>query len=119
MNTYLLYSTLRPCADEPSPAEEFLPATLESVRGCPARTGYLELCFRTPEGAWNWCFEEPASRRKRPADPIALTLGPYGVLARRVLDDGFGTALDGSAALPMILAGAEVIVARRLVIAGR
>lgn len=104
----------------PSPAAEFLPATLESVRGCPARAGYLELSFRTPEGAWNWCFPEPATRRKRRADPIALTLGPYGVLARPVLSGGgFGAALDGSAALPMILAGAEVVVARRLVIAGR
>jgi hypothetical protein len=100
--------------------QEFLPATLESVRGCPARTGYLELCFRTQEGTWNWCFPEPARPRKRPASPVALTLGPYGVLARRVLDGGgFGTALDGTAALPMILAGAEVVVARRLVVAGR
>jgi hypothetical protein len=107
------------CADEPAFAEEFLPATLEGVRRCPARAGYLELCFRTPEGSWNWCFPKPAGRRKRAASPVALTLGPYGVLARPVLDDGFGAALDGSAALPMILAGGSVVVARRLVIAGR
>ncbi len=106
------------CADDSSLDDGFLPATLESVRRCPARPEYLELCFRTPEGTWNWCFPKPARQRKRSPSPIALTLGPYGVLARQVLSSGFGTALDGSAALPMILAGADVIVARRLVTAG-
>jgi len=100
-------------------AEELLPATLEGVRGCPARPEYIELCFATPEGSWNWCFPGPARRRRWAASPIALTLGPYGVLARRVLGGGFGAALDGSAALPMILAGADVMVEGRLVTAGR
>src|SRR6266700_6541795 len=107
------------CADDSSLDDGFLPATLESVRRCPARSEYVELCFRTPEGTWNWCFPRPAMRRKHPSSPIALTLGPYGVLARRVRGTGFGTALDGSAALPMILAGVDVIVARSLVTAGR
>ncbi len=107
------------CADEPSFGEDFVPATLEGVRRCPARPEYIELCFTTPEGSWSWCFPEPARQRKRPASPIALMLGPYGVLARRVLSGGFGSTLDGSAALPMILAGADVVVARRLVAAGR
>jgi hypothetical protein len=107
------------CAGEPSADEEFLPATLDGVRRCPARPEYIELCFTTGEGAWNWCFPRPARRLKRPASPVALVLGPYGVLARRVAGDRFGPALDGSVALPMILAGADVVVARRLVTAGR
>jgi hypothetical protein len=107
------------CADEPSPEEDFVPATLEGLRPCPARPEYIELCFTTPEGSWSWCFPKPARQRKRPVGPIALTLGPYGVLARRVHDGGFGPALDGSAALPMILAGTDVMIARRLVTAGR
>lgn len=108
-----------PCAGKPSSDEEFLPATLEGIRRCPARPEYIELCFTTGDGAWNWCFPPPARQLKRPAEPVALVLGPYGVLARRVGDNGFGPALDGSEALPMILAGADVIVARRLVTAGR
>lgn len=107
------------CVDEEPSGEVFLPATLEGVRRCPARPDYVELCFSTQEGAWNWCFPRPARGRKRPAGLIALTPGPYGVLARRVLGNGFGTALDCSAALPVILAGADVVVARRLVTAGR
>ena len=100
--------------------ELFLPATLEGVRRCPARPEYAELCFSTPEGAWNWCFPEPPQPRgPRPVRPIALTLGPYGVQARLVRESGFGPALDGSAALPIILAGATVVVARQLVTAGR
>ena len=84
-----------------------------------ARPEYIELCFTTGEGAWNWCFPPPARELKRPAEPVALVLGPYGVLARRIADDGLGLALDSSVALPMILAGADVVVARRLVTAGR
>ena len=111
------------CADEPSFDEELLPAALESVRHCPARRGYLELHFTTREGPWNWCFPgevEPARRLKRPPSPVALTLGPYGVLARRVVAGGeFGTALDAGLALPTVLAGGDVLVARCLVTAGR
>jgi hypothetical protein len=100
-------------------ADELLPATLEGIRRCPARPEYIELCFGTPQGSWSWCFPRPARRRTEAVSPIALTLGPYGVLARRVLGDGFGAALDGSAALPMILAGADVVIAGRLVTASR
>ena len=104
--------------EDSSPYDGFLPAALESVRRCPAQPECIELSFRTPEGAWNWCFPEPARRRKRNPGPLALTLGPYGVLVRRVLSGGFGAAVDASAVLPMILAGSDVIVARRLVTAG-
>jgi hypothetical protein len=110
------------CLDERErdPREGFLSATLLGARPCPARADYMELCFSTDEGPWNWCFPQPARRRQRSPRPIALTLGPYGVVARAIrLDGSFGAALDASAALPVILAGAEVIVARYLVTAGR
>jgi hypothetical protein len=108
-----------PCVGESSSGEDFLPATLEGIRRCPARPEYVELCFTTGEGAWNWCFPPPARQLQRPTQPVALVLGPYGVLARRVTGNGLGSALDSSVALPMILAGADVVVARRLVTAGR
>ena len=108
------------CAvDEVLADPPFLPATLEGVRRCPARSEYIELCFTTPEGAWNWCFPAPPRRPSRPGGAIALTVGPYSVLARLVRDDGRGPALDSAAALSMILAGADVVIARRLVTAGR
>ncbi len=108
------------CTDDTSRDSEFLSATLGSLRRCPARGEYVELCFTTAEGQWSWCFPEPARRLRRPPSPVALTLGPHGVLARRVDADGdFGDALNASVALPMILAGAEVVVARYLVTAGR
>jgi hypothetical protein len=107
------------CGPNSGPNDPFLPATLEGLRRCPARPEYVELHFTTPEGAWHWCFPEPPRRRKRPGGSIALTVGPYSVLARPVLDDGLGPALDTAATLPMILAGADVVVARRLVTAGR
>jgi hypothetical protein len=107
------------CADESAGEQTFLPATLEHVRRCPARAEYIELCFTTPEGSWNWCFPEPERVRKRSASPIALTLGPYGIVARKVIDTRLGTVVDTAAAVPMILAGAEVVVARRLVTATR
>jgi len=96
--------------------EPFLPATLELVRRCPARPEYVELCFVTSEGSLKWCFPEPPRRRGRSAGgPLALVLGPYGVQAHRVGETSLGTALQSSSALPMILAGAEVHVACRLV----
>ena len=107
------------CAVDEVLADPLLPATLDGVRRCPARSEYIELCFTTPEGAWNWCFPEPSRRRRRRGGPIALTVGPYSVLARLVRDDGLGSALDSAAALPMILAGADVVIARSLVTAGR
>jgi hypothetical protein len=99
----------------PSLEDPFLPARLEHVRRCPARSEYIELCFTTPEGSWKWCFPKPSRRRKQPAGPLALRMGPYGVQVRRVRDNGLGHALQTSSALPMILAGADVYVARRLV----
>ena len=107
--------TLAPCFADRRLEEPFLPATLEGVRRCPARSGYVELCFTTPEGPWQWCFPEPPRRRRRPAGPLALTMGPYGAQAHLVRDAGLGPALPSSSALPMILAGADVRVARRLV----
>jgi hypothetical protein len=108
------------CTDEPSPQTGYLSATLESARPCPARGEYIELHFQTAEGPWSWCFPTPVRQLKRSPKPIALTLGPYGVTARRVgADGGFGVAVDVSSALPMILAGADVTVARYLVTAGR
>jgi hypothetical protein len=110
------------CADEPSFDEAFVTATLEGTFRCPARRDYIELHFTTSAGPWNWCFPRPARRLTRPAgrSPIALTIGPYGIVARRMKPGGqFGTGLDASVALPAILAGAQVVVARRLVEAGR
>jgi hypothetical protein len=108
------------CADETSRDAEFLSATLEGMRRCPARREYVELRFTTEEGPWSWCFPEPTRHLRRRPGPVALTLGPYGVLARRVDAGGeFGAALEVSVALPMILAGADVVVARYLVVTGR
>jgi hypothetical protein len=110
--------TQAPCFADPRLEDAFLQATLEGVRSCPARSGYVELCFTTAEGPWQWCFPEPSRRRRRPAGELALTMGPYGVQAHLVGDAGLGPALPSSSALPMILAGADVRVARRLVLAG-
>jgi hypothetical protein len=103
------------CFIGPSLEEPFLPATLELVRRCPARSEYIELCFTTPEGSWKWCFPQPPRRRRKPAGAVALTMGPYDVQAHLVRDGGLGPALQISSALPMILAGADVYVARGLV----
>ena len=107
--------TQAPCFADPRLEEPFLSATLDGVRRCPARSGYVELCFTTPEGPWQWCFPEPPRRRRRRAGSLALTVGRYGAQAHLVRDAGLGPALPSSSALPMILAGADVRVARRLV----
>ena len=107
------------CAADPRAETCFLTATLERVRRCPARPEYVELCFATPEGPWTWCFPAPSRRRRQRAVSLALTVGAYGVQARTVRDDSLGPVLPSSSALPMILAGAEVLVERRLVCAGR
>lgn len=103
------------CFADARAEEAFLPARLELVRPCAARPEYVELCFTTPEGAFNWCFRRPPRRRKRPGGPIALRSGPYGVHAYLLDEDGLGPALEISAALPVITAGADVYVARGLV----
>jgi hypothetical protein len=95
--------------------ESFLAATLDLVRRCPARSEYVELCFTTPEGSWNWCFPEPSRCPRPTTGPLALTVGPYGVQARLVHDAELGPALLSSSALQMILAGADVRIARSLI----
>lgn len=104
-----------PATSEPP----LLPATLKFVRRCPARADYLELCFATPEGPWRWCFSEPPEREAELTGPLALTMGRYGAQARRRTEDGLGPALPNEIAVPMIRGGAEVWVARKLVISGR
>jgi hypothetical protein len=106
------------CSADPRAETSFLRAALERVRRCPARPEYVELCFATPEGSWTWCFPAPSRRRRQHATSLALTVGPYGVQARPVRDDGVGAVLPSSSALSMILAGADVLVERRLVSAG-
>ncbi len=103
----------------PGAEEPFLPAKLERVSRCPARAGYIELCFTTPEGTWKWCFPRPPRRHREPAGALALTAGPYGAQAHPVREDGLGPALPSSSALPMILAGATVWIARSLVAPNR
>lgn len=94
----------------------FLPATLESVRRCPARSDFIELCFATDEGGWTWCFRDPAERGEGSSGgALALTVGPYGAQARSVENGGLGLALPTSEALPMILGGSQTYVARKLV----
>ena len=99
--------------------DPFVAAKLEGLRRCPARAEYVELHFSTEKGPWHWCFPEPPRRRGGRGGAIALTVGPYSVLARPVLDDGLGAALDPATMLSMILGGADVVVARSLVSAGR
>lgn len=91
-------------------------AILESVRRCPARADFIELCFATDEGSWTWCFRHLAERSDSGSrDTHALTVGPYGVQARNVDDGGLWLALPTSEALPMIVGGSQTYVARRLV----
>lgn len=94
----------------------FVSATVQSVRRCPARSDFIELCFVTDEGSWTWCFPDPADQTKRgSAARVALTVGPYGPQARYVDDAGLGNALPTSEALPIILCGCQTYVARKLV----
>src|SRR5687768_12690901 len=95
--------------------QAFLPATLRSVRRCPARADFVELCFDTAQGQWEWCFAEPPSRTEEPVGPLALALGRYGARAHVVTDGALGPVVSSATALPMILGGAEVSVERRLV----
>jgi hypothetical protein len=95
--------------------ESFLPAKLESVRPCPARSDYIELRFATDKGDWNWCLPKPSERLLRPPYTLAITGGPYGAQAHRVECGRLGPALSSSEALPMITNGATVYVAEWLV----
>ena len=107
----------------------FLPARLDYVRRCPARAQYLELCFSTEGGPWNWCFPEPdelpeaetsrTSGTSGMTGPLALKASRYGVQAHPIDGGDLGPALPSSTALPMILAGAEVHIADQLVSAIR
>ncbi|MFI0355002.1 hypothetical protein [Actinomadura sp. 9N407] len=104
----------------PLSADSFLPAALELVRPCPARSEYIELCFSTSEGPFQWCFPAPPRDREEPGGPLALAIGPYGVQAHRVdAEGGLGATLRPCTALPMILTGADVRIASRLVTTGR
>ena len=104
---------------DPRQGETLLPAALDEVHRCPARADYIEVCFTTPEGPVKWCFPEPPRQAAHAARPLALCVGRYGLQVREVGEDGLGLALDNDSALAMILAGAEVYVARRLVTASR
>jgi hypothetical protein len=97
--------------------KSLIPATLQSVRRCPARSDYVELCFETDEGLWTWCFRDPSelSESECSGGTLALTVGPYGARARCVEDGELGFALPISEALPMILGGSRIFVARKLV----
>ncbi|MFI6361365.1 hypothetical protein ACIBG0_01310 [Nocardia sp. NPDC050630] len=96
----------------------FLSATLDSVHRCPARSDYIDLRFSTSAGFWQWCFPEPPGRRRvdqRGVVPLALTFGRYGAQAHVIRDDELGPALPSSAALPLILGDAYILVERRLI----
>ena len=98
--------------------ESLIPATFQSVRRCPARPDYIELCFETAEGLWSWCFRdphEPGEGEWGTRGALALTVGPYGAQARCVEDNEIGLALPTSEALPMILGGSRTYVTRKLV----
>ena len=99
-------------------AESLIPAHLESVRRCPARSDYVELCFETDEGPWTWCVADLAATNECGSSDgvLAITVGPYGARARQVEDGGrLGFALPSSEAMPMILAGARTYLVRKLV----
>jgi hypothetical protein len=98
--------------------ESLIAASFQSVRPCPARPDYIELCFETAEGLWTWCFRdphEPSGSECGSGRTLALTVGPYGAQARCVEDNEIGFALPTSEALPMILGGSRTYVARKLV----
>lgn len=101
-----------PCLDH----GRYLLATLQSVRRCPARSDFIELCFETDEGPWTWCFRDPDERTElESSGTLALKMGPYGAQAHHADADGLGLAVPSSEALPMILGGARTYVARKLV----
>lgn len=105
-----------------SPGEPYLPATLDSVHRCPARSDYLDLRFVTSEGSWQWCFPEPpddaADLGQHTDVTIVFTFGRYGALAHLIRDGELGPAMPSAAALPLILADARVLIEPRLLTSG-
>lgn len=98
----------------------FVSARLATVGRCPARLGYIELAFTTPEGPWKWCLSKPPECEPEKTGLVAVTLGRYGPQARFVTEDGdLAPALPSVEAVPVILAGADVVIARSLVVHGR
>lgn len=98
--------------------ELFVRATIESVGPCPARADYIEICFTTTEGRWKWCFPEPdpADTLEEPTTELAFTLDNYGAQAHPIVDGRIQPAILSAAALPMVVAGTAVHIARRLVL---
>ncbi|NKY53084.1 hypothetical protein [Nocardia vermiculata] len=98
--------------------ELFVRATVESSGRCPARADYIEICFATTEGRWKWCFPEPdpADALDEPITALAFTLDQYGAQAHPIVDGTIGPAILSASALPMVLAGTPVHIARRLVL---
>jgi hypothetical protein len=103
--------------------DAYLPASLESTGPCPARADYLELRFATSVGRWTWCVPEPGGEppdpEEEPVDRLAIAMGRYGIQAYRQTATGTGPALPSAAAIPLILGGIPVQVARRLIESGR
>ena len=100
--------------------KSLIPATFQSVRRCPARPDYIELCLETDEGLWTWCFRDTRELSECECEcgyggTLALTVGPYGAQASCVEDSGLGFALPTSEALPMIIGGSRTYVERKLV----
>lgn len=104
-------------ADSRLDDESLLPAVLQAVRRCPARSDYIELCFDTDEGSWTWCLPEPpdGGECRCGSATFAMTVGRYGVQARCVEGTRLGFAVPSSEAVPMILGGSRMFVARKLV----
>src|SRR5260370_11279679 len=90
------------CFAGPRLEEPFLPASLELVRRCPARSEYIELCFTISEGSWKCCFPEPARPRELPAGPLALTVGLYGVQVHAIRHEGLVRCLPRFTALSTV-----------------
>lgn len=102
---------------DPLATNAALVATLESVRRCPARSDYIELCFSTAEGAWTWCFPRPVESGAdcRDGDAVVITTGPYGVQARYSTNGVTGLVMPTAEAMAAILSECRTYIARRLI----
>lgn len=110
------------CVAELCSAGEFLlPANVRSVRRCPARSDYVELCFETDEGRWTWCCPEVAEGCEAgiAGDALAITPGPYGARVRHFENGRLGAVLPSCDALVWIVGGSPTYVARALVKRGQ